>query len=125
MRVVLRLKEITPIANSTHQRQALKPVAAPATMEKLGKLGISDPLAVALSTIRPVLKEPNAIRRGFGLLGSVLHPPLNPVSVPEVDGIATVVELDQTEEHYELVGGRMRPWHDVPRRLQVSRGYKV
>ena len=94
-------------------------------MKKLGKFGISDPLAAALSTTRPVLKDPNAIRRGVRLLGSVLHPLLNTVPVPEIDGIVTVVQLDKMGEHQEIVGGRMRSWHDVPQRLQVSRGYKV
>ena len=94
-------------------------------MEKLGEFRISDPLAAALSTIRPVLKDPNAIRRDVGLLGSVLHPLLNSVPVPDIDGIVTVVQLDKMEDHYGIVGGRMRSWHDVPQRLQVSRGYKV
>ena len=92
-------------------------------MEKLGKFGISDPLAAAMSTTRPVLNDPNAIRRGVGLLGCVLHPLLNTVPGPDIDGIFTVVELDKMEEHYEIVGRRMRSWHDVPQSLQVSRGY--
>ena len=54
---------------------------------------------------RSVLEDPNAIGRGVELLGSVLHPSANTVPAPRVNGIVTVIELDNADARHELMRG--------------------
>jgi hypothetical protein len=94
-------------------------------MGKLGKVANLRSAGGSLVKDQACAQGPECYRKRRCVAWVCASSLLNPVPVPEVDDIVTAVGLDKAEKHYELAGGRMRPWHDVSRCLQVSRGYKV